>query len=219
MRTRSRFQSISLRGSETRCPYLIVNRFLGAKVVEQLLTYVCEHWAAFVPASVYRRDARKDSVIVDSRNCLRLTGIGPFESLMKDAVGELLPRAITDLGILERRIGASEFEFCAYRNGGFFAPHIDTLPTGRRRVLFCVYYFFREPVPFTGGELCLHAWQRLTSGTDAPSPIVEVRPRCDSLVIFPSLLRHEVKPVVGSSGEWRDSRFTINCWAYRSTAS
>lgn len=47
------------------------------------------------------------------------------------------------------------------------------------------------------------------------TPYVDVPPESDTLVAFPSWLRHEVLPVHVPSGAWRDSRFAINCWLHR----
>jgi Rps23 Pro-64 3,4-dihydroxylase Tpa1-like proline 4-hydroxylase len=46
-------------------------------------------------------------------------------------------------------------------------------------------------------------------------PWIDIPARCDNPVIFPSGLKHEVRPVVLPSGDWGHHRFTINCWAYR----
>lgn len=40
-------------------------------------------------------------------------------------------------------------------------------------------------------------------------------PETDTLVAFPSWLRHEVLPVRVPSGDWADCRFSINCWLLR----
>jgi len=205
-----------LRGSKRRCPHLVISRFLGADVVECLLSHVEKQRTAFEPAtvSVYHGEARVAKVNVESRDCLRLADICPFRPLMKQAIGQILPTAMAALGILGQTAKLREFECCAYGDRSFFLPHIDTSRTGPRRVISCVYYFFREPARFTGGELRLYAWRRLTATEAAPPETIDIIPECDSLVLFPSALRHEVRPVACPSGEWRDFRFTINCWAY-----
>lgn len=210
--------SIELRGAECRCPHLVVPGFLGADTVQRLLLHVEEQRAAFKVATVYNRDSGGERLNSESRNCLRLADIGPFKSLMKEAVRAILPAAAATLGILGQPAEAYEFEFCAYGDGAFFDPHIDTLPMGSRRIVSCVYYFFREPACFTGGELRLHAWRRLASSDADPSATMDVVPQCDSLTIFPSSLRHEVRPIACPSGAWRDFRFAINCWAHRRAA-
>jgi SM-20-related protein len=77
------------------------------------------------------------------------------------------------------------------------------------------------PRPFTGGELRLYGFPKwATPGERAtPLPYVDIEPETDTLVIFPSWLRHEVRPVRVPSGAWSHSRFTINCWIHRASGS
>jgi Rps23 Pro-64 3,4-dihydroxylase Tpa1-like proline 4-hydroxylase len=75
-------------------------------------------------------------------------------------------------------------------------------------VLSGVYYFHRLPKPFSGGALRLHA-------IGDESRFADIEPACDTLVVFPAWAPHEVLPVRCPSGAFMDSRFSINCWAYR----
>jgi SM-20-related protein len=202
-------------GVEGRCPHFVVERFLGDAVVQQLLTHVDRRRAEFMPATVYRQQGQADIADVESRNCLRLAQIGPFESGIRTEIQRVLPTALMKLGLLDRQVIAREFEFCAYGHGGHFRAHHDILPHGRPRIVSCVYYFFREPAGFTGGELRLYGWPSPKASGAQDLPWIDIPARCDKLVIFPSGLKHEVRPVVLPSGDWGHHRFTINCWAYR----
>ena len=210
---------IAAQGIERHCPHAVVVDFLRVDAVEELLAYVDRHRAEFVPATVYDSVSHAEAVKPGARNCHRLADIGPFKPLMEEAIGAILPSAVAALGILIPRAKAREFEFCAYGDGSFFKPHNDTLSKGPRRAVSCVYYFFREPAGFSGGELRLHAWPRLTMPQPDPPETLDISPRCNSLVLFPSALRHEVRPITCPSSDWRDFRFTINCWAYAPNAS
>ncbi len=211
--------SIILRGTEARCPHAVVGNFLGADVVRQLLCYIDQRRAEFIPATVYRQQHRADISDVEARNCLRLDKIGPFEAMIKPEIERILPTALMKLGLLDRQVIAREFEFCAYGDGGLFRAHHDVLPYGRPRIVSCIYYFFREPARFTGGELRLYGWPNLDATGAQERSWIDVPPIGDSLVIFPSALRHEVRPVTCASGDWAYNRFTINCWAYRRKAA
>jgi Rps23 Pro-64 3,4-dihydroxylase Tpa1-like proline 4-hydroxylase len=100
--------------------------------------------------------------------------------------------------------------------GDFFRVHSDNHSAGvRSRAVTFVYYFYREPKPFQGGELQL--W-----GTryDGDSPIAEgdpetISPAQNQVIFFPSDYLHEVRPVNSASGEFADSRFTVNGWLHR----
>ncbi|MER5728904.1 2OG-Fe(II) oxygenase [Streptomyces sp. NPDC002138] len=75
-----------------------------------------------------------------------------------------------------------------------------------------VYFFHREPVPFTGGRLRFLE-TRLVDGQPIPGPAVaEIEPRQNSVVFFPSFHYHEVETVSCPSRRFTDSRFTVNGW-------
>lgn len=135
---------ISPPGVEGCCPHFVVEHFLGDAVVQQLLAHVDQKRAKFMPATVYRQQRQTDVADVESRNCLRLAQIGPFEAAIRSEILRVLPSVLMKLGLLDRQVVAREFEFCV-GNGRLFRAHHDILPQGRPRIVSCVYYFFREP--------------------------------------------------------------------------
>ena len=208
--------SVVLHGAEDRCPHIIVRDFLGRQTIHKLLRHVARMQASFTPALVYREQIRGAIADVNVRACVRLVPIAPFQEIIEPRILNVLSVALPKLGLFEREAMVAEFEFCAYGEGGLYKPHHDVKPKGKPRIASCVYYFLRDPPGFTGGELRLYPWPRLNPGDAQKHPSVDVMPVSDSLVIFPSALRHEVRPVTSPSGDWEDRRFTINCWAYRS---
>src|SRR5262249_13628622 len=64
------------------------------------------------------------------------------------------------------------------------------------------------PKAFTGGDLVLFA-------SNGQPTVIE--PVNDSMVLFSSRTKHEVKPVVCPSRRFEDGRFTINGWVRRRT--
>ena len=213
-----RTRQVEVRGTVERCPHVVLPGFLGTEMTQDLLLYVDERRAAFRPATIYGRHSEKARLDLRARNCLRLADMGPFKLLIKRAVERVLPDAIAALGILGVHAKIREIEMCAYGDATLFGPHIDTLKTGPQRIVSCVYYFFHEPRGFSGGELRFHGWQSLSPAKEPEWMTIDVEPQCDSLTIFPSWLRHEVRPIVCPSGTWRDYRFAINCWGYRPTS-
>lgn len=206
--------TLALKGVEQRCPHIVVENFLGRDVAEQMLRYGEEQRAEFKPATVYNRETRAERLNLESRHCLRREGVGPFKATLKDAIAAILPSATTALRILGQAGQDLEFEMCAYGDGAFITPHIDTSVAAPRRVLSCVYYFFGDPPGFQGGLLRLFGWPN-PAASIGPLPSVEIVPRRDGLVIFPSTLQHEVTPVGCPSGAWRDYRLSVNCWVHR----
>jgi Rps23 Pro-64 3,4-dihydroxylase Tpa1-like proline 4-hydroxylase len=74
------------------------------------------------------------------------------------------------------------------------------------RTVSGVYYFYRQPKAFDGGELRLYAF-----GEEA---FVDIEPSENAFVAFPSFAAHEVLPVTCPSGAFEDSRFSVNCWLH-----
>jgi Rps23 Pro-64 3,4-dihydroxylase Tpa1-like proline 4-hydroxylase len=115
-------------------------------------------------------------------------------------------------GMPERPVARYETELVLHRHGGHFTRHVDTLTTRIKdgheenvsRAVSCVYYFFREPKGFQGGQLRLFEF-----GGDRWA---EIEPQNNSLLVFPSFASHEVVPVKCRSNSVEDSRFTVNCW-------
>ena len=206
--------ALAPKGVEQRCPHIVIENFLGGDVAKQMLRYAVEQRAEFRPATVYNRETRAERLNLESRHCLRREGVGPFKLKLKEAITAILPGATAALRLLGQAGQDLEFEMCAYGDGAFITPHIDTSVAAPRRVLSCVYYFFGDPPGFEGGLLRLFGWPNPTAFT-VPSPSIEIAPRRDSLVIFPSTLQHEVTPVACPSGAWRDYRLSVNCWVHR----
>ena len=205
---------LAVKGAERRCPHIVIEDFLGTDVAEQMLRYAEAQRADFKPATVYNRESREERLNLESRHCLRREGVGPFRPKLKEAITALLPGVTAALRILGQPGQDLEFEMCAYGDGAFITPHIDTSVAAPRRVLSCVYYFFGAPPAFQGGLLRLFGWPNPAAPASA-APSVEVVPQRDGLVIFPSTLQHEVTPVACPSGAWRDYRLSVNCWVHR----
>lgn len=85
----------------------------------------------------------------------------------------------------------------------------------QNRELTYVYYFYREPKPFSGGELLLYDSKIENNYYVQADSFKTVEPRNNSIVFFPSRYLHEVKLVSCPSKAFADSRFTINGWIRR----
>lgn len=198
-----------------RCPHLSFRKVLGAETVAALLDYVAGRERDFTPAEVWKGQLGKHRIDRAVRDGCHLWNLGEFEVALRGLLAGIAVPALQQLGLFEPSVEVSEFEICAYGDGGHFAPHVDTLKKLERvRILSCVYYFAATPRRFSGGVLRLHGFPRRSAGGGLASP-VDIMPETDSLVVFPSWLLHEVLPVAVPSGAWSDRRFTINCWIHR----
>jgi SM-20-related protein len=213
--------SLSRERPSARCPHLVFRNVLGAETVAGLLDYVAAREKDFTPRVLRNRESGKLRVDCGLLDCVYLMDLGAFEGSIEIFVRHVAAQALTQLHLNVPAVEPREFELSAYRDGDHFSAHIDTDERlNRVRVLSCVYYFAAIPRRFSGGELRLYDIPTLSGGKQGgPPPFVDVTPETDTLVVFPSWLRHEVLPVRVPSGAWADGRFTINCWIHRVSSS
>jgi SM-20-related protein len=202
----------ALRSHATLIPYVVVDNFLGDVVVEELLAYVKAREGEFEPSHIGY--GRTRSLSPHLRRSHRLPGRSHVPPVLEQRLLEAAPAFIEQLGLIKFTIARKVFEIVAHGDGAFFSEHSDTF-TGAdgpdsQRMLSCVYYFHRQPKRFTGGALRLYGFDRGNG-----RPFVDVEPTRDTLVAFPSFVRHEVLRVSCESDELLDSRFAINCWLMR----
>lgn len=189
---------------------------LGSRTVTALLDYVAAREQGFIPAKVRDRGAGRAKLDYGRRECLLLGDLGELKAPIETFVRQIAPDAVAQLGLIEPYVEPREFEISAHGDGGHFEPHLDTVDRlNHVRILSCVYYFAATPRRFTGGELRLYGFPKPSGDPEAAPPYFDVAPETDTLVAFPSWLRHEVRPTRVPSGAWADYRFAINCWIHR----
>jgi SM-20-related protein len=202
---------------DARCPYLVYRNVMGGEYVTGLLNHVVERQGDFVAGGMLNRQTGESFKDTNVRWSLYLRDLGPFRGPIKAFVNAIAGPALKALHVIEPQVKPKEFEITAYPDGGHIGKHIDT-KTGKERVriLSCVYYFAATPRRFDGGELRLYGFPKPNFGEKTvPESFVDIEPRSDTLVVFPSWLFHQVLPVRVPSGAWVDSRFTVNCWIHR----
>ena len=191
---------------------LVIDAFLPDELHGRLLAFALASRAAFKPTSI----RRGEQGVVDQgvRQSLRCAGgLGPLEEDFSAAVHAHLPELCEALGVAPFVLAKTELELAAHGDGGFYKVHFDTFTQDARlasdtdRAISAVYYFYRQPKAFSGGELQLH---RFGGGlADRLDP-------CDNrLVSFAAIAPHEVLPIACPSGQFEDYRFTVNCWLHR----
>jgi SM-20-related protein len=195
--------------------------FLSAADRTALLEWVFENKARFEVSSLA-------GGVIDPKRRIseRLTDLGPLESMFSNQIRGLGADVFEKTGTPPFEIEYIELEIAAHGDGAHFAMHTDIpIGEGRKplggdrtktqdRLLSGVYYFYREPKGFSGGQLRLHRF-----GSDnVPGDYVDLEPQQNSLVIFPSWTNHEVLKVSCPSRAFEDSRFAINCWLCRTLA-
>lgn len=200
-------------------PFRIIENFLGDAEVERLLAYAQAHQAEFLEAQVRIREPQASQILNPKvRVSLRLA---EFPELIR---GPLEERILTVKDWAVEQLGMEPFEVChlememvAHQDGAFYKRHIDTMldAEGERRTadrcLTAVYYFHAMPKGYSGGELRMHSLAPVENG----GSFLDVPIQRDMLLLFPSWLPHEVRPVFCPGGDFLQSRFAINCWCNR----
>lgn len=200
-----------------RCPHVVFRDVLGSEAVAELLGHVTRREQDFKPAIIRSRRTGEPRIDLGQRDCLYLSDLGPCKQMFETFVRNAIPKMLAEMQLGEVAAEPREFEICAYGDGGHFGTHVDTNELiDRVRVISCVYYFAASPQRFSGGELRLHGFPvRSVEGATVAPAFVDIAPQTDTLVAFPSWMRHEVLPVRVPSGAWADHRFSINCWVLR----
>ena len=195
-------------------PVVIVDNFLGGAGAEQLLEYALTHESDFRPSKVALGHA---GIIDESRRVSKVNSdIDAAMPLIEPAIRKAVDEAIPKLGLVNVESYLLEPELTWCGEGCFFKMHVDTLYRDRlanQRVMTMVYYFYKEPKAFTGGQLCLYGL-----GADTNSSIQqEIEPQFDRAVFFPTWFPHEVLPVHCGSAEFADGRFALSCWVRKNS--
>ncbi|MFZ1742243.1 MAG: 2OG-Fe(II) oxygenase [Pontixanthobacter sp.] len=192
----------------------VFDDFLGTELAGQLLQYAIANEARFEPAKVVNANPI-GLVDLEFRRCLQHDGqLGPLGKAFREIIKARLPEICAVTGINACQSSLLEVNMAAHRDGGFFKEHVDTLTGNTRqdgssdRLISAVYYFNREPVRFSGGNLVILP----LTGEAEPHLIA---PRHDRLVVFPSFAPHAVQPVSVPGDAFADARFSINCWYLR----
>jgi SM-20-related protein len=192
-------------------PYLVLSHFLDESDADGLLAFALAHESGFAPTGVNRSEDSKVDPNIRVSNSIR--DLGPYRPLLKDKLAERLPDLTAQLRTMPVDEPKFELELVAHNDGAFYKRHIDTQTASERafiRAMSAVYYAHARPKAFTGGALRLYAIGDLEFRT-----FVDIAPEHNSLLVFPSWVPHEVMPIACPSKRFADSRFAVNCWAYR----
>jgi len=198
-------------------PYFVLHDFLPAAQHDALLAWTLAQESRFTPAGIAGKTI--DNSI---RRCERLNDLGPFASLFTQLLTGSYAEWLTTLDADTFHQTKVELQIAAYGDGAHFAFHTDTgsgtSHAATRRMLTAIYYFYRDPKLFTGGDLRLYHL-RARPGADSDSgDFVTIAPEQNTLLVFPSELGHEVTPVIQTTGNFADFRFVVNCWLHRDNA-
>lgn len=195
-------------------PVLVLDEFLVAQEWNSLMRYTLENAATFQTTRVLDA-AGHDQLDQQHRRSRVLFHIGYFDALFAARLLTFFPYILSRLRFPYFPISRAEIQLTASNHGEYFKRHTDSGSAAvQSRTLTFVYFFYREPKPFTGGEL------RIFNRPSAGQPVDEtsfctIEPAQNQIVFFESDLLHEILPIHCPSQDFADSRFTVNGWFHR----
>ena len=192
--------------------WVVLEEFLVWQELATLIDYVRIRELDFTTSQVI---ASSDPAYRDHRRSRVLLDAGPLRGVISRRIERYLPWVVAALGHARFDVTRIETQVTASNDGDYFRAHHDrTRGSGPSQLITFVYFFHREPRPFTGGELVLHD-SREEGGSLVPvGPQKVVFPEQNTMVCFPSGCLHEIRPVRCPTRRFDDSRFTLNGWIY-----
>lgn len=189
--------------------YVQMDNVFDDSWVENLLSFVMDSREVFSATQT-------DTNTANYRKSNIMHQFQPFSANMIDKVRELMPGVLASLNMEPFTISDIEAQLTQHNDGDFYRVHNDNgSPVAATRALTYVYYFYRQPKVFMGGELRIYDTVIKDGFYAAAETFSLVEPRRNSIVFFQSHSFHEVLPITCPSGAFEDSRFTINGWVRR----
>ena len=203
-------------------PYADLEGFLGPEENAALLDYTLKNQENFIPSRIYKTNQKgrvdAESVISKTRISKIFRPNLEIRNMFQTAVLGELDNICMSLGVPKFEMRKVEIELAAHGDGAFFNQHIDShvheAPDGDTKMLrhiSLVYYYCREPAKFSGGAFRMHA----VAGNGQPETYLDIAPKNDRAIAFPSWLPHEVMPILLPGDRFEENRFAVNCWLYR----
>ena len=189
-----------------RAPYVRIPDFLTADENRCLLDYAVRRQNDFVPSSL-------DVETPDYRKSLVLEKFDDLGIDLDQRIGEILPELFVHFGLAKPDEPSFETQFTTHNDGGYLRVHNDNgSAITSNRVLTYVYYFFREPAAFRGGQIRIYDSTIRNNFWVAADSFVDLDPANNMILFFPSRLVHEVLPISCPTRRFADGRFTLNGW-------
>jgi Rps23 Pro-64 3,4-dihydroxylase Tpa1-like proline 4-hydroxylase len=200
-------------GSIAKSPYVLLENFIEPERHAELLRFVAAREKEFVGSTVSTKDE-------DYRRSLVLPEFPQFAELFRDRVRSLMPRLASAFGLGEFPIGDIECQLTAHNDGHYYRLHNDSGSQDTlERAITYVFYFHNEPKGYSGGEFRLYNSRVANGRYECGEKAVDLEPKNNSILFFPSFCHHEVLAVHCPSKSFASSRFTINGWVRRATSA
>jgi SM-20-related protein len=195
---------------------VVFDEFLTLPELNALRQYVLDQEMRFEISEVLSPGVTGGAVDYEQRRSRVLMDQGGHERIIEDRLLTCLPRVLQKWGRDPFPISRVESQTTASNHGDFFRCHSDNGAevVATREITF-VYFFHREPKQFSGGELRIYDSRRENDNYVPTANYRTIVPEQNQLVLFASGLSHEITAVDCPSGQFADSRFTVNGWIHR----
>lgn len=198
--------------------FVLNDDFLNVKQLDTVWEELKTNYQCFKPSKVNGREQAKGKINPDVRSSLimNIKSIPNIHAFFLDQIKQQLSDILPKIGLEPFDIGKEELQLTMHGDGDHFRIHRDNEPYNHNhnknsnRLVTFVYYFYRRPRAFSGGDLILHDSEQNSDGSS--SSFTRIKPEHNSVLFFPSDAYHEVIPVQLDSTDYRDSRFTLNGW-------
>ncbi len=197
--------------------YAVLEEFLVKQEFDDLLNVTLENKDKFEPTKVLKYEKNKGEHGIIDTNYRRSKVFflsDQFRLIFQQKILSYLPWILLKLKIDPFEVSDVEVQLTASNDNEFFKAHCDNAHKALQgRLITFVYYFYREPKAFTGGELKLFNTADIQQISNSVEYIIE--PPQNSMIVFQSHQIHEVLPVICPTKQFEDSRFTLNGWVHK----
>lgn len=192
---------------------VVIDDFLGVDEHQNMLAFALRDRDRFEPGTVEGKahPGRRNRVILNFGEAAHAALIANRLLVWFPLIAQALGEPIFPLRQIESQLTASN-------DGDFYTSHLDS--DGRSvdgRAIACVYYFFRDPKPFTGGGLRFYDSVEEAGRIRQAASFQEIEPVRNRLIAFTSRTFHELRPIRCPSKDFGDSRFAVTTWLHRSS--
>ncbi len=206
-------------------PRFQLSNFLDHKELRALWGFIEKNIHLFSPTNTNRyahqhnespeKHHRKSRVLYKNQ-------LGELNDIFTARLMEEISKVTSLLLMNEFDIDTLELQLTTHQDGDFYTIHKDRSnqkkskykrDSSTRRITY-VYYFYKPPKKFSGGDLLL--FDTNFKDDTYSTNYCRIHPEHNSMIFFPSAAYHQVTKVSMNSDNFYHGRFTLNGWAHQS---